>query len=270
MHSVPGRPRRTHTTGAWTTLSVGPVLGHQFQPQGTKQDKTAGMAEPWQTLCPVPLSSTCLGVVLPPAPLSNRFFTATMAQAAVPGRCQAHPGLKLPPLLSEGIKTPETLGWRWGTGGGLSERDEWLHGVTHLAPGAPHHKCHWHGSAQTAFQGSPGSPGCHRNPRSAESILKGGAGPHAEFITLYSTRGKKKKKEKKAHPLCLCLRFLCLREMVPLWFVFVFVVASPCPQAWHSPGKDHFTPAALTIRPPRTPAPQTPPRKHQKAPQNNF
>lgn len=35
------------------------------------------------------------------------------------------------------------------------------------------------------------SPGCHRNPRLAESILKDGSGPGAEFITLYSPRKKK-------------------------------------------------------------------------------
>lgn len=99
--------------------------------------------------------------------------------------------------------------------------------------GAPHHKCHWHSSAQTAFQGSPGSPGCHRNPCSAESILKGGAGPRAEFITLYSTR---EKKEKKAHPFVLCLRFLCPGDMVPLRFVLCLRLCPP-PQAWHSLGR---------------------------------
>lgn len=123
----------------------------------------------------------------------------------MPGRCQPHPGLTLPPLLFEDIKTPETLGWWrwWGVGGpaGLSARDEWLRGVTRLAPVPLATNAIGKGSAQTSFQGSPGSPGCHRNPCLAESILKGGAGPRAEFITLYSP-GEKKKEEEESPPLC--------------------------------------------------------------------
>lgn len=129
---------------------------------------------------------------------------------------------------------------------------------------APRCKCHWQSSAQTSFQGSPGSPGCHRNPCLAESILKGGAGPHAEFITLYSPR--KKKGRRKPTPLCLCLHFLCPREMVVLWFILYLELHPPRPpQAQHSPGKDRCVPPALTFWPPLSPSPQTPPRKHQKA-----
>lgn len=123
MHSVPGRPRRSHATGETIhipMLSLGPLLGHHFQPQGIKQDRTAGVVKPWQTLCPAPSLRPALQHLLGGSAAScspNRFFAATMAQAPVLGRCQAHPRLKLPPLLSEGIKTPETLGWQWGTRG---------------------------------------------------------------------------------------------------------------------------------------------------------
>lgn len=93
-------------------LSAGPVLGEHFQPHGIKEDRAGGMADT------VPCSSSLPHSPAPGASCSpSRFFTATMVQAAVPGRCQADPELELPPLLSEGIKTPETLGWRWGTGG---------------------------------------------------------------------------------------------------------------------------------------------------------
>lgn len=119
---TPVRPRTSHATGetTHTTCLVRPVLGEHFQPQGIKQDRTGGMAKLWQTLCPAPPLHPTLqhlpgGSAASCSP--GRFFAATMAQALVPGRCQAHPGLKLPPLLSEGIKTPETLGWWWGTGG---------------------------------------------------------------------------------------------------------------------------------------------------------
>lgn len=116
MHSVPGRARRIHATGETIhtpTLSVGPVLGHHFQPQGIKQDKTAGMAEPWQTLCPVPLSSTCLGVVLPPAPPTD--FPPPQWHRH---RCQADarhiPGWSCRPFCLRALKPQK----RWGGGGG--------------------------------------------------------------------------------------------------------------------------------------------------------
>lgn len=163
----------------------------------------------------IPCSSsiTCLGAAPPP-------IRRHCAGIRTGGNANSIP-------LSVGMEPPRSTGRGGGGKGGRKRRrgGDQQHPMSIRTALPVWHQCPLARNAigkavhKHLFRARLVSPGCHRNPCLAESILKDGSGPGAEFITLYSPR-KKKPTRRKPTPFCLlCCCFLWPGELVTLWFV---------------------------------------------------